>query len=146
MPEILGAVFDRVTLRGKIDRLWIKPWVVEPTKQQEFDKANAELYKQVDWAVDISQLDCKEIDIRAVPAKLIRRDPETQAIVTFEKVLEGKWQGLPFQFGAFEIQLELAAKYKFPGVVLIAPKRELKAKKCLADIEMLRREGIAELD
>src|SRR5229473_836527 len=72
MPQILGAVFDRVVLRGKIDRLWIKPSIVDPAKQEEIDKANAGLYKKVQWALDISEIDCKEIDIRGVPHQLVR--------------------------------------------------------------------------
>lgn len=75
MPAVHGAAFNRVTLRGKIDRLWIRPDVVEPSRQEAIDKANAAFYKNVEWALDISQIDCKELDIRGVPVKLIRLDP-----------------------------------------------------------------------
>src|SRR5713226_8278041 len=52
MPEIRGAALSQVTLRGKIDRLWIRPSVIEPSMQGEIDKANAKFYKDVEWALD----------------------------------------------------------------------------------------------
>jgi hypothetical protein len=146
MPDILGAVFDRVTLRGKIDRLSIKPWVVERSQRAAFEEANAELYKHVEWALDISQLDCKELDIKGVPVDLVRRDPETQGIVTYDRVAQGKWKGLPFQDGRVRIRLEDVEGRKFPGALILALTRDPDRKKVLADLDMLRKEGIAEPD
>jgi hypothetical protein len=146
MPEVLGAVFDRVTLRGKIDRLWIKPSVVDPGKQADFDKANAEIYRKVDWAIDISMIDSKELYVSGVPVRLIRRDPETQAIVTYEKAAQGRWKNLRFHHGLFEVILDNLVEFKYPGAVLIADKRSLNFKKLVADLEMLHKEGIVEPD
>jgi hypothetical protein len=147
-PTINGAVFDQVTLRGKIDDLWIKPWVGNnPTEKETFHKANTELYKSVEWALDISQLDCKEIDLKGVPAGLVRRDPETQGIVTRANVLQGKWKKLRFKDGLFPVILEEAEEseeYEYPGVVLIAPKRAREFKDLVADLKMLRKAGVAE--
>jgi hypothetical protein len=144
LPEILGAAFCHVVLRGKIDRLWIKPRTIEPSMQKLLDKANATFFTTVDWALDISQADCKQLEIKGVPIELIRRDPETQGIVTYKKAAEGRWKKLKFQHGLFEVVFEDLTESKHPGALLIAAKRSPAFKKLVADLEMLRNEGIAE--
>ncbi len=146
MLEICGGFFERVILRGRIDRLWMNPGIGDGTKTELFANANAELYKNVEWALDIGQVDSKEMYVAPIPIQLVRRDAETQAAVTRENVVEGKWRQLPFQCGAFEVQLDQAAKDEYPGVILVVPKRHPKAKRYLEDIAMLRKEGIAEPD
>jgi len=53
---------------------------VEPDsrRQRIFDEANAEYYSTVDWALDIGRGEFVELDLRSVPAHLVRRDPETE--------------------------------------------------------------------
>jgi hypothetical protein len=90
-----GAVFKRVTLRGKIARVMISPSVAtaQATAQQQgaFDEANAAYYENGDWALDISEAEVEELDIRGVPARLIRRDPDSQVVVTRERAMRGEW-------------------------------------------------------
>jgi hypothetical protein len=144
MPEVLGAACKHVTLRGRIDRFWIKPEVVELEKQEEFDIANEEFYKNVDWALDISQIDCRELDIRGIPVNLVRYDPETQAVVTNEKVVEKRWEKLKFKRGLMQATLELVSEMYSTGAILVAPRRATGFREFVADIKMLREEGVAE--
>ena len=77
LVQTWGAVFKHVTMRGKIGRIMLSPLVATgqapPEVQRAFDEANAEYYAKVDWALDISEGEFEELDIRGVSARLIRR-------------------------------------------------------------------------
>lgn len=145
-----GAVFKHVVLRGKIDRLMIsqaiRAGLAELDEQAAFDKANAEYYRHVDWALDISQGEFKELEIRSLPAKLIRRDPETQIVVTREKALAGEWRDLEFQEALTPFAIGKLLERGDPDRVMIAGKRHPKFRRYLEDFRLLRRAGVAELD
>lgn len=145
-----GAVFKHVTLRGKIDRLMISQTILaglaDPEEQAAFDKANAEYYRHVDWALDISQGEFKELEIRSLPARLIRRDPETQIVVTREKALAGEWRDLEFQEALTPFAIGKLLERGDPDRVMIAGKRHPKFRRYLEDFRLLRRAGVAELD
>jgi hypothetical protein len=92
--QIWGAVFNQVVLKGKIDRLMISADVLpsvlleEGDRQREiqaFRAADSLYYRNVEWALDISQGEFRELCLRGLPAHLVRRDPETQIVVTREK-------------------------------------------------------------
>src|SRR6185295_12409010 len=88
-----GAVFKHVILQGKIDRIMISPAVAAGLaamqQQRAFDVANATYYSSVDWALDISRGEFEECEIQRVPAHLVRRDPETQVVITRERAMQG---------------------------------------------------------
>jgi hypothetical protein len=145
-----AAVFNRVVLSGKIDRLMtsaaLSAGLATPEEQTGFDRANEEYYRGVEWALDISQVECKELCLRGVPGRLVRRDPETQVLVTREKVLEGTWRDLPFQENLWPTALSLFLDRGEDDMVLIAPKRHSKFKRYVSDLNLLRKAGSAEPD
>ncbi len=146
---VWAAVFSHVTLQGKIGRIMISEL---PSSSGEgaiddvFARANAEYYCNVDWALDISRGEFAEIDIRGVPGHLIRRDPETQVLITREQALAGEWQGLRYHHGAYQIALQLFLKRTEPSFVLVAEKRSPRFREKLRDLQLLRSAGVAELD
>jgi hypothetical protein len=146
--QVWGAVFNRVVLRGNIGRLMISPVVdlmgEHPESQKAFDHANAQYYRNIEWALDISQASFKELDLRCIPARLIRRDPETQVVVTRDKALLGKWRDLPLKEGLWKTSLNLFLEDNSPDIVLVAPKRARKFRDYLADLKTLQATGIAE--
>jgi hypothetical protein len=148
--ESWAAVFKHVVIQGNIDRVMISPLVAtgmaKPEEQAAFDEANAAYYQTVDWALDISEARFVECDIRNVPARLIRRDPHSQAVVTREKALLGAWKQLDLSdtYWAEWIQLFLDAGE--PDVVLVAPKRHPRYWVLLDGIKKLRDAGVAEPD
>jgi hypothetical protein len=153
--QTFGTVFKHVVLRGKFDRLMISDDVlprgdVNPPYQYEnvetYREANAEYYRNVDWALDISNGEFKELYIRGLPGRLIRRDPETQVLVTRQKALEGRWRELEFRDGLCAISLDLFLQREEPDLVLIAPKRHRKFPLYLEDLQLLRDAGVAEPD
>lgn len=150
--KICGAVFKHVVLRGKIDKVMIThPWSPylsdePPDADLPIRRANAEYYKHVDWALDISQGEFQELDIRSVPARLIRRDPETQVIVTREKALQGDWKYLPYPDNLWAGWIDGFLHDETPDVVLVAPKRSKRFKPLLEGLKLLRQAGVAEPD
>ena len=146
-----GAVFKHVTLRGDIGRIMISPAVAtglaKPHEQRAFDQANAAYYATVDWALDISEARFfGECDIRGIPARLIRRDPETQVVVTREKALSGEWRKVDLSDTWWGGWIELFLRDGDPDVVLVAPKRHPRYRVLLEGLRKLREAGIAEPD
>ena len=115
-------------------------------EQASFDEMNSSFYEMVDWALDISEARFMECDIRRVPARLIRRDPETQVVVTREKALLGEWRNLDLSRTLWSGWIELFLKDGDADVVLVAPKRHPKFKEWLGGLKLLRDAGIAEPD
>lgn len=145
-----GAVFKHVTLKGKIDRLMISQAVraglAEPEQQAAFDKANSDYYRNVDWALDISQGEFKELEIRGLPSRLIRRDPETQIVVAREKAINSDWRNLEYQEALTPFAIERLLERGDSDRVMVAGKRHAKFRRYLEDFKLLRKAGIAEPD
>ena len=145
-----GAVFKHVALKGKVGQIMISPAVATgtatPSEQRAFDEANSIYYSMVDWALDISEAEFEEADIRGVPARLVLRDPETQVVVTREKAMRGDWRGLDLSKGAWDTAIEFFLERGEPDVVLVAPKGHRQFRRMLAELKALRDAGIAEPD
>ena len=142
---VWGAVFRHVTLRGKCGRFLLN--LPRPSDQREqFMDANRTFYEAVDWALDVSQGEFEELEIRGVPARLIRRDPETQVVVTRAKVkaLEQVWRGLDLAGTPWAISLSHLAESPFDDRVLVAPKRGKEFRRWQEGLHLLQRAGVAE--
>jgi hypothetical protein len=146
-----GAVFKHVTLKGPVGDIMfncaVATGTATPDEQRAFDEANANYYVSVDWALDITDAEFHDADIRGIPARLIRRDPETQAVVTREKALEGRWRELDLSRTHWKTTIEfLLNRPGDPDVVLVAGKRYRRCRDLLDGIRLLRDAGIAEPD
>lgn len=145
-----GAVFKHVKLEGNIGEIMISPLVnpgwAKPKQQAAFDDANVRYYETVDWALDISEGRFIDCDIRRVPARLIRRDPETQVIITREKALAGEWRKLDLSKTYWATSIQFLLNRGDRDVVLVAPKRNSKYSELLDGLKMLRDAGVAEPD
>lgn len=136
----LGAFFDRVTFRGRLGALRLCP-----TLQSEDPQLNARLladngvrYRDVEWAVDIREARPRGMELLGVPADMVRRDPQTQVVVTHAAALRafgGAWP-LPLpqravadgdlsarlgkSGGLLAGQLGVMLDHSLPDVVLVA--------------------------
>ncbi len=148
--ESWAAVFKHVIFRGNIGKMMISPLVAtgmaKPEEQAAFDEANAAYYQTVDWALDISEARFVECDIRNVPARLIRRDPHSQAVVTREKALLGEWKKLDLSDTYWDTTIEYLLEKGDEDIVLVAPKRHPRYWVLLDGIKKLRDAGVAEPD
>lgn len=146
-----GLAFRHMTLRGKIGTIMLSQTLMptSATPQEAIDaflSANREYYESVDWALDISQGEFKDCDIRGVPARLIRRDPDTQVVVKREKALERTWKNLDLSRTWWPTSIEFMLNRGDSDVVLVAPKRSRQFKELLAGLHLLRKAGVAEPD
>ena len=151
---VWGALFNHVTIKGRCDKLMIHGI----TGQGDIDVGGRgvlpyralcdDFYKSVDWALDISGAEFQDFSIRTrgVPTHLVRRDPETQAVVKRENAISGKWRDLKLS-GLTQIIFKEFIQDGLPSVILVAPKRHKQHfSDVMADIRKLRETGIAELD
>jgi hypothetical protein len=132
-----AAAFKHVTLRGKIGSILLSDLArpggqscEEKRATEAFKHANRDYYAHVDWA-------------------LIRRDPETQVVVTRERALTGVHKDLPFPdslhlWGGW-IDNHFSDQ-EYDDLVLVAPKRSRQFKDLLEGIKLLRKAGVAEPD
>lgn len=135
-----GCVFKHVTLRGKIGPIMaIPPNPMSPLKSQ-FTAAIVEKYKEVDWALDISEAIFSDADFYYVPGELIRRDVNTQVLLRREAFGDLDPRGLPGSVGIWASRFESTP---FDSIVGIAPKGSKNFGKVMADIEWLHRHGFA---
>ncbi|MEJ7733771.1 MAG: hypothetical protein WKG00_31820 [Polyangiaceae bacterium] len=141
-----GAVYKHVRISGKCGSFMLNIAVGTPREEKAWRKANDKFYETVDWALDISEGEFAGLDIRGVPADLIRRDPETQVVVRRERVeaMRHVWEkrdvaGWPVSFGLMKM-------FDLPDKVLVAAKRSKNFARDLAALKLLRRLGVAEPD
>jgi hypothetical protein len=79
LSMVTGCAFRSVVLRGDLGQFLIR--ASEPPGVDPIDDANLRYYEDVEWALDIRDARAVTLDIRDIPLHLIRRNPETQAIV-----------------------------------------------------------------
>jgi len=142
-----AVVFKHVTLKGKIDRLMFSDFLHPgfPRLQELIAPANSNYYARVDWALDIKEAELKELDCRGVPARLVRRDPETQIMVTRERVLASR-DDIAVGGEYWHDLLKLFLESSYADHVLIAPRRDPQFKEFVAGLHRLRQAGVAEPD
>lgn len=147
---VFGAVFKHVTMKGKIGRILFNQAAggTSFTRKQQaaFDAANAEFYRRVDWALDIRDAEFVSCDLRSVPARLVRRDPETQVVVPREKAEEGEWRKLDLDDTYWPQAFEIMLRSQRRDVVLVAPKRDPRFHQLLRGLQLLRKAGVADAD
>ncbi len=150
---IWGATFKHVTLRGNIGKLKINRWVHHSDRteatQGPFDADRQELYRQIDWALDISQARFKEFDVAGIPARLFRRDPESQVVVTRQRALQEGWrEQLSSSNTLWPFVIDLFLSDGVDDVVLVAPLGAPKPKRdrLLQGLKELRDLGVANPD
>jgi len=87
---VWGALFERVTLRGKIGSLKVNTSIQDPRKtpaqQAAFDRLRKKRYAKVDWALDISQCKPLNLELQGIPSERLILDPATQIVVSRERL------------------------------------------------------------
>lgn len=148
---VWGAFFDRVKLSGPIGKIKINHFVHHADRseatQGPFDRARTNFYETVEWALDISEARFKEFDVRGIPAGLIRRDPETQVVVTRERAMRSGWrERLSPSNTLWPFMIKLFLSDGDPDTVLVAPLGAPKARResLIQGLNELRELGVAE--
>jgi hypothetical protein len=77
----------------------------------------------------------------------IRRDPETQVVVTREKALKGEWKKIKaLDSTHWPTAIEFLLECGYADDVLVAPKRDPEFRALLEGLKALRAAGVAEPD
>ena len=148
---IWGALFKHVTIKGRCDKLMIHGGYESGMPKDVLARywlLCDGFYETVDWALDIREAEFEDfwIRTRGVPSHLVRRDPETQAVIRREKALSGKWREMGL-CALSEIMFKEFMRDELDSFILVAPKRgKQDFKDILADIHRLREAGVAEPD
>lgn len=148
--------FDRVTISGNVGRLKINsaadPSTMGGAAQKPFDDYRLRFYEGVDWALDISRARFKEFDVLGIPGRMIRRDPNSQVLITRERALQvakpGWEKGLNPNNKIWPFAIRLFLNDGDADMVLVAPLGAPKAKRdlLLYGLQELRDIGLAEPD
>jgi len=145
---VLGALYKHVKLSGKFDSLILHGMPnleTLPEDRAAYWRSCDGFYENCDWALDISEAEFLyfEIRARAVPSKLVLRDPKSQVIVRAEEIAGGRWRQLPL---GTQVRSQFQ-NWEFGGqgdLVLVAPRRNKHAyEEIMNDIDILCSEGIA---
>jgi hypothetical protein len=144
-----GAVFDQVVIRGKVNFLVLhgnygKSSV--PSKQSKHLAFRKKFYEGVDWALDISEVRSNNFDIRtdAIPPRLVRRDKETQFLVTTggRELSSELIERLPVS-ALTKTHLKLMRMEHQDESILIAPTLDIELfKETIRDLVVLKGEGL----
>lgn len=145
---------DRVRLSGNVGKMKINITAAPSTygneKQRPFDEFRARFYADVEWALDISEARFKGFDMRGIPARLVRRDPSSQIVITRERALQVATAGWEKQLDPANKQwpfmINLFLSDGDPDLVLVAPLGAPKEKRdaLLKGLQELRAIGLAE--
>lgn len=148
-----SPLFRHVTLKGKIGKIKVNiaAHFVDrsPEVQRPFDEARNQFYEIVDWALDISEAQFNEFDLHGVPARLVRRDCATQAIVTRDKALRPGWRDRLSSANKFwPMVIDMFLQQNEPDIILVAPKGKRKKDftRLVEGLNELRQVGVAEPD
>lgn len=150
VARITTSAFKHVALSGAVDEIMVHPalWPgpASPLQQSAFDEANTRFYANVDWAIDISNAEFIEAEIQGIPARLVRRDPGTQVVVTREKALTGVWKKVDLSGTHWAGSIQFLIDDGYADKVLIAPRRNPHFEVLRAGLMRLRAAGVAEPD
>lgn len=148
---VLGALYRNVKLSGRLGSVILHgmPNLSTPAEDRAayWQRCDA-YYTDVDWALDISAAEFFyfEVRARAVPAHLIIRDPETQAIIPADSMHNARFGKIPLGPQV----LAMIEKWRFGSqgdLLIVAPKRNKDVfAEVMRDISVLRAEGLAQAD
>jgi hypothetical protein len=146
---VWAPAFRHVTLRGSVAAPKFNVTVgLTGRSSASWVSANRDFYRDVDWALDISEARLSgSVNLEAVPGHLVRRNPETQVLV-YRPRASGVDLG---QLGLPDPSVGLAIEWflqdgPFDSVVVAAPTDARYFRDALASLRVLREAGIAEDD
>ena len=139
-----GAAFQHVVLKGRMPSINFNEVAAFGSLSEEragaSQRANHEFYRGVDWALDISTAEFPSFRLSSIPGELIRRDRNTQILVSKAKLLQIEWKSLPLPT-ITRIGVEACLRSQYEHYVICAGKRSTRFDEELRGLDILRREG-----
>jgi hypothetical protein len=106
--------------------------------------ANEDYYRDVEWAVDISEAEFLEADLRGIPVHLVRRDPATQFILRREKLMAGGWRGADLGDPLMPHLIQIFLESGKSAEVMVAARRAKNFKNMIAGFRRLQDMGFVD--
>jgi hypothetical protein len=137
-----GCLFKHVTLKGKIGPILTTPpsHGIGEEIRAAMTAAMVDYYKNVDWALDISEAEFSDGDFSMVPGDLVRRDPETQFLLRRDVITQAN-ENLPISPSIAASRFESTP---FDSIVAIVPRRSKQFLRWLEEFEQVRKAGLVE--
>ncbi len=144
MVNFKGCLFDQVALSGPVGKIMTSPAhsSLDEGLRAEFEVAAQRFYANLNgWALDISEAEFSDAELRQVPGNLVRRDPGTQFLVYKHAAAAADLDTLP---DMAKLAAERALKSPYDSVVAVAPSRSKGFQEFLDELVVLRERGIAD--
>lgn len=153
-PQLVGGCALRhVTIRGPVTGSLLVTYArrlgpIGAAASDPFVEANRAFYQDVDWALDISEAAFTNVDMwrSDIPSDLVRRDPETQAIMRRKDLLDARWRTLNLPDPSAALGIERFLDSELPDTIIVASKRGKYFARERETIRVLRAEALAEPD
>lgn len=142
------SIFKHVTFKGvmKSGGLWIKPLdTSNPNRLRLCEEWTAKAWETIDWMLDISDFDAKEIEIVGIPATKVRINPERQIVVRREWGDSEAWKELKLPVLSFWGQrlLRVRKVFNVPDGVYSLPRPKDKIfEQAMHELKLLTDAGI----
>lgn len=146
-----GCALRHVAVRGNVTGglEFLAAGLLAPASEREaLLAANRRFYADVDWALDISAARFTSVSfVRSdIPARLIRRDPETQVVITRRAMLDADLPGLLGETTIIGMGIDRFLETGSDDTVLVAAWRGPRFAQQMEVIGRLRAEGLVEPD
>src|SRR5882757_58073 len=145
MPGIAGCVFRHVTIRGHIDQLIIhgsQQYLGRPDLAATEKALLEQHYADIDWALDISEVESPDFSIRGIPSSLIRWNRETQAVLDYDTAKSTDWTKFDLSGTNFRADIMLLLDRKSGDAVLVGATSGKTAEREQEVLASLRRSGL----
>lgn len=119
--QVLGCIFENVILSGRMKRILVNDSLPFVTNPKPFQAAVQQAYSTLPLALDISGLVCPDLDIRGVPARLIRINEREHFVVRRSALAGSGWQALDYSGTSYGIALGQLEKSDWEDRVLALP-------------------------
>jgi len=136
------TAFRHVSLLGDIGHVQIRTRlaaVSTPARWSRISAENTAYYESVDWALDISRARFKDCEIEGVPCRLIRRDSESQVVISRKSLAASRWRKVAFGQTHYSLAIEGFLASGDEDRILVAPRRDRRFPELVRVLEDLRR-------
>ncbi|OKI30159.1 hypothetical protein [Streptomyces sp. CB03911] len=138
--RLYGCVFNQVVLRGKIGPVMAMMPHSGLADRESHIAGMVAKYRDIEWALDISEASFSDADFYGVPGDLIRYDAGTQVLLRREKFSGATPEDLPPYVRTWVSRFD---ESPFDSLVGIAPKRSRSFAKYMHDIEWIHSQNLA---
>ncbi len=151
-PQMIeGCALRHVTISGNVTGglEFLASGLLQSAEERDaLLAANRRFYADVDWALDISAARFTSVSVvrSDIPARLIRRDPETQVVISRRAMLEADLPRLLGEVATIGMGIDRFLETGFDDTVLVAPRRGPRFAQQMGIIDRLRVEGLVEPD